>query len=595
MTENMALRATGGHCVLTISNRFVLSLLGSFRLADADGVLLPISSKKSIAMIAMLATSPNGERTRAWLQDRLWGSRGEAQARASMRRELANMHKALGTEWENFLQVDARRIRLRLENVNVDVVRVQPEGFAPAKPTGPDAEFLEGVDVRGEPAFVEWLKLVRSSIAFAGKAGPPKAESWRPTDSIVALRRADEGNASIGVWLPAVDDFVGPGETSSPARACANEIAGWLARIRWLKVLTGAIAIGDARHAPAEREPPFVVERAIQRMPSQESVELRLLRADTHELVWVESVAIQGERGASQPSVRLAAQLVARIEREVQAWAIHSSGADDFRALIWRARWHVNRLSRSDAAIAARLIDRALSLAPQSPEAIIQKAVGFAWEKWARRAPRQEFGALADMARDVMLLDPDDCRGYWLAGVAETWVGNSNTAVAWLRRAIEIDPTFEPAYAQLGGTLNLSDRPAEALEALAIGAGLSPNDTHLFFRHTEFALSTMLLGRFEDSVEWANRALLLRPGYWFAQTIKIHALVELGRRNEAQDVAGDLQVMSPGFSVDYLTWAPFVDRAWPERIIASVRSASAPVRRELGRREPPADRRRRHS
>lgn len=86
--------------------RYALSLLGPFRLSELGGAPVTISSKKSIALVAMLATSPNGERTRAWLQERLWGSRGDAQARASMRRELSNLRMGLGDACNDLLQVD---------------------------------------------------------------------------------------------------------------------------------------------------------------------------------------------------------------------------------------------------------------------------------------------------------------------------------------------------------------------------------------------------------------------------------------------------------------------------------------------------------
>ena len=562
--------------MLTIPKRFSLSLLGPFHLADRDGVPRPISSKKGVALIAMLATSPNGERGRAWLQERLWGSRGEVQARASIRRELSNLRTALGEAFDDLLQVDSGRVRLRLETINIDVVRLQPDGWAPIGPTSPDAEFLEGLDIRGEPGFVGWLKLVRTALedarrprSFGGDPRPPRPALRAPPAS------GGEPDATVKVWLPPVDDSSGRTPISAVARSTASEIAGLLARVRWLRVVAGA----ESR--AVEVQPTLVVERAIVESEAGESVEVRLLRAPTRELIWSERVSSPGATGVPRASVRLTAQLVSRIEREEQArGSVEDVSSDDFRALIWHGRWRLNRLTRTDAALAARLVARAVALAPRSSEAVIQKAVAFAWEKWAQRAPRSDFFALADLARQVMQLDPDDSRGYWLAGVAETWLENSNAGVAWLRRAIEIEPTFEPAHAQLGSALNLADRPQEALDALAIALSLSPNDTHLFFRYTECALSLLLLGRFEESAAQADRALLLRPGYWYAQTLRLHAYAQLGRLDDARRAAAELKRLHPDFSEDYLAWVPFVDRAWPRRLWTSVRMALLDTDRE---------------
>ena len=74
---------------------FTLNLLEAFRLTSPEGARIDIVSKKGMALLAMLAMAGDGERTRAWLQDRLWGTRERAQAQSSLRRELSNLRKCL--------------------------------------------------------------------------------------------------------------------------------------------------------------------------------------------------------------------------------------------------------------------------------------------------------------------------------------------------------------------------------------------------------------------------------------------------------------------------------------------------------------------
>jgi DNA-binding SARP family transcriptional activator len=81
--------------IVVANLRFRLSLLGSFRLLSPDGTRIGISSKKGMALIAMLATARDGERTRVWLQDNLWGKRRYLEAQGSLRRELLNLRKLL--------------------------------------------------------------------------------------------------------------------------------------------------------------------------------------------------------------------------------------------------------------------------------------------------------------------------------------------------------------------------------------------------------------------------------------------------------------------------------------------------------------------
>jgi tetratricopeptide (TPR) repeat protein len=213
-------------------------------------------------------------------------------------------------------------------------------------------------------------------------------------------------------------------------------------------------------------------------------------------------------------------------------------------------------------------------LFPNSPEALIEMAISLCWEKWAKRSPREEFREISDLARRVMLLDPDDCRGYWIAAIAEGWLGNVTASLSLLRHAIEIAPSFEPAHAQLGTMLNLSDQPEQALQALNLALTLSPNDTHLFFRYSEIAMSWMQQRRYDLSVEWADRALILRPGYWYAQTIKIHSLVQNGDWESAHRLGDEFRRSHPHFNKDYLEWVPFADRSWVQRLAASVHIAT---------------------
>ena len=62
--------------------RFRLRLAGTFRLFAPDGERIDIPSRKGAALVALLATADDGERTRTWLQDRLWGLRARQRSNA---------------------------------------------------------------------------------------------------------------------------------------------------------------------------------------------------------------------------------------------------------------------------------------------------------------------------------------------------------------------------------------------------------------------------------------------------------------------------------------------------------------------------------
>src|SRR5689334_20774235 len=75
--------------------QFTLSLLGPFRLIAPGGERVEVASRKGRALIAMLAMANEVERARRWLQEKLWGTRQQAQAASSLRRELSDLRSLL--------------------------------------------------------------------------------------------------------------------------------------------------------------------------------------------------------------------------------------------------------------------------------------------------------------------------------------------------------------------------------------------------------------------------------------------------------------------------------------------------------------------
>ena len=137
---------------------------------DVDGLRVRISSRRSQALIAMLATARNGERTRAWLQAHLWSTRAESQAKASLRRELSNLRPLLNTGPRELLRADHERVKIELLQLDVDPIDEHR-----------DAEFLEGLEIPGEEEFEDWLREMRSAIRSGRSVQPTDAKNESQT------------------------------------------------------------------------------------------------------------------------------------------------------------------------------------------------------------------------------------------------------------------------------------------------------------------------------------------------------------------------------------------------------------------------------
>lgn len=126
-----------------------IRLSGRFRVSTTEGQELTPSSAKGQGLIALLATQPNLERGRGWLQDKLWSDRGQESGAGSLRQELTQIRKKLGS-CSHVLVADRHKVYL-----NPDLVVI-------AATSANEDEFLEGIDVRDQE-FSAWLRLERSN------------------------------------------------------------------------------------------------------------------------------------------------------------------------------------------------------------------------------------------------------------------------------------------------------------------------------------------------------------------------------------------------------------------------------------------------
>ena len=133
-----------------------LRFLGSFGLVGPDGRWIEVTRKKSIALLALLATGTNGERWRSWLQEKLWGSLEPQCSQAALRREIYYLRR-LGNVYQiPLLIANYRVVKLNISVVNIDFLSREVDEYD---------EFLEGFSLLGEPEFGYWLKKTRQNIS----------------------------------------------------------------------------------------------------------------------------------------------------------------------------------------------------------------------------------------------------------------------------------------------------------------------------------------------------------------------------------------------------------------------------------------------
>ena len=118
-------------------------------------------------------------------------------------------------------------------------------------------------------------------------------------------------------------------------------------------------------------------------------------------------------------------------------------------------------------------------------------------------------------------------------------------AMAALDRALALNPNAATAWVARGSIRALRNQSEPAIEACDRALRLSPFDPLDFFFFSAIAIAHLLAGRFEQAIEWADRALCDQPRFNPTRRCRIAADAHVGRLEEARAELGRLLAIDP--------------------------------------------------
>src|SRR5262249_41371490 len=91
------------------------------------------------------------------------------------------------------------------------------------------------------------------------------------------------------------------------------------------------------------------------------------------------------------------------------------------------------------------------------------------------------------------------------------------------------------------------------------------------------ATAHLAAGRYEEAIEWAERALAAQPGYRPGLLVKVVASAQLGRIDEARDWLGRVLELEPGLTIARVKASvPFFRPETLARHVEGLRKAGLP-------------------
>jgi adenylate cyclase len=273
--------------------------------------------------------------------------------------------------------------------------------------------------------------------------------------------------------------------------------------------------------------------------------------------------------GAVEPSVREAEidRSLRKPTTSLDAYDLYMRGLAAFRDL-----------STENLRITMELTRRALDLDPSFARVLALRALCLQHlQADTGDGPEGRAEALR-LAHAALAASSDDWEAATFAATVISSMGDSiETALSASQRALALNPNGSLAHMHNGWIQCIAGNPAAAIERFTVALRLSPRDRFLGFCEAGLGVAYRDLGRPQEALAWAQRAITSLPRLSAGYRTAAVALVDLGRVDEARERVAQLLKARPQDRIR----AEFIHRhnrngATAEAWIAALRTAGLP-------------------
>jgi len=144
----------------------------------------------------------------------------------------------------------------------------------------------------------------------------------------------------------------------------------------------------------------------------------------------------------------------------------------------------------------------------------------------------------------------------------QVWAERFEVAIPETELAIELNPSNAQARSGLGNRLDLIGRTDEGIAHLETSLRLDPQGVASWAHMGSLSRAYLSARRYEHALDWAQRAVGLRPDQPMAHYRLAICLGHLDRADEARAALRQCERLRPGFLDTRKGWQPYAD---PER------------------------------
>jgi adenylate cyclase len=282
----------------------------------------------------------------------------------------------------------------------------------------------------------------------------------------------------------------------------------------------------------------YVLEGGLRKAGNRIRVTAQLVEAESGKHVWAERYdrnladifALQDEiteavTVAIAPAVDVAEQQRAmrKPPESLDAWAAYQRG-----------RWHFDKVSAEDTALAQKFFRQAVDLDPSFAGGYkgLAAAQGNAPD-YQGRGLLEAIRSAEALARRAVALDGTDAEARSLLANALYRRGDYDGGLAEVERALTTSPNLAGAHGIMGAILIFSGRLKEGLSALERSIRLDPRRSAVHLN--QIALGLYFSREYEAAIAAANRAIRSHPDFPNTYRWLAAALGQVGRIDEARE------------------------------------------------------------
>ena len=319
----------------------------------------------------------------------------------------------------------------------------------------------------------------------------------------------------------------------------------------------------------------YIVEGGVRKGGSQVRITAQLIDSETGHHVWAEKYdrelddifAVQDEI-----TQRITSIIVPTLEQaEQKRVATKRTDILDAWDCYLRGKAHLNELTKQGTIDARAMFERAIALDAAYSQAYAEIAhshyrdvvFGFSDDE------AESLGRWMEAARRAVALDDEDAWGHIVLGMAFARNRQFDLAAAQCKRAMELEPAGR-GQIFYGVQLIYLHKPDEGIPFIEAGLDLSPKDPYSYFYMTRLADAHLQCRRYEQAIEWAQKAIGRRPDYVEARLV---AAASLGLSGEESEAANALKECGPDIAENWDSPWFYLDTDELEHVRGDLRTA----------------------